>query len=323
MMDRERILMEAVRTLKIESEAIRSLGERLGEGFVQAVEAIFHCRGKVVVTGIGKSGIIGQKIASTLTSTGTPAIFLHSAEATHGDLGMLCRGDVVMIISYSGETEEIQKLIPAICRLGLPLILMTGNPDSTLGKRSSMVLDIAVEEEACSLGLAPTASTAAAMAMGDALAVTLLQLRDFKEEDFALIHPGGSIGRRWLKVADLMHTGQGLPKVDEGSILMDAIMEISTKGLGVTTILDHKGRLTGIITDGDLRRMIEANVDFYKTPAREVMTRNPKKIEAEELAAKALQIMEAHAITSLVITDEKEYPVGLIHLHDLLKAGVV
>lgn len=321
--DHKEILSQGRRALRIEAEAVSHLVDRLGDSFVKAVEILFECRGKIVITGVGKSGLIGKKMAATLTSTGTPATFLHSAEAVHGDLGMLCKGDAVMAISNSGETEEIKKLIPAIKRLGLPVIALTGNQTSSVAEGSDVCLDVSVKEEACPLGLAPTASTTATMAMGDALAVALLKLRGFREEDFALIHPGGKLGRRWLKVNDLMHTGDEIPKVSEETILKDAIYEISSKGLGVTTIIDSEGKLSGIITDGDLRRMIEANVDFYNTLVKDVMTKGPKKINADDFAAKAVQVMETYSITSLIVTDKENRPTGIIHLHDLLKVGVV
>lgn len=321
--DREEILKQGRKTIGIEAEAVGKLSGRLDDSFVKAVEILFDCSGRVIITGVGKSGLIGQKLAATFSSTGTPATFLHSAEAVHGDLGILCKGDVVIAISHSGETDEIRMLIPIIKRLGLPLIAMTGQSGSVLSKESDVSLDISVREEACPLGLAPTASTAATLAMGDALAVALLKIRGFREEDFAMIHPGGKLGRKWLRVEDLMHSGDSLPCVTEDTILKDAIYEISSKGLGVTLIIDGGGKLTGIITDGDLRRMIEANVDFYGTRVVDVMTRNPKRIGRDVLCAKSVQVMESHSITSLAVTDEKGRPIGVIHLHDLLKKGVV
>ncbi len=323
MIDRREILRQGRRTVRIEAQAVRALASRLDPAFVDAVELLSRCRGKVIITGVGKSGLIGQKLAATFTSTGTPAVFIHSAEAAHGDLGMLCRGDILIAISNSGETEEIRKIIPAVTRIGLKVIALTGKPSSSLGKAGDVVLDISVTEEACPLGLAPTASTAAALAMGDALAVALLKIRGFREEDFALLHPGGKLGRRWLKVSELMHTGDRLPKVAERTVLTDAIYEISSKGLGVTTIVNKRGKLVGLITDGDLRRMIEAGVDFRRTRVRDVMSKKPKMIAADDLGAKAVQVMESFAITSLVVTDGENRPKGIIHLHDLLKAGVI
>jgi arabinose-5-phosphate isomerase len=317
------ILRQGKRTIRIEADAVRRLGPRLGDSFVRAVELLRDAPGKAVVTGVGKSGLIGQKIAATLTSTGTPAIFLHSAEAAHGDLGMLCRGDILLAISNSGEAEEILKLIPAVRRLGVTLITLTGRPKSSLARAGDVNLDVAVTEEACPLGLAPTASTTAALAMGDALAVALLKMRGFREEDFALIHPGGKLGRRWLKVSDLMHSGQALPMVRDDIVLKNALVEISHKKLGVTTVVDRAGKLRGIITDGDLRRMIERGVDFYAARVKDVMSKHPKVIDPDDLGARAVQVMEAHAITALVVVDGARRPVGIIHLHDLLKAGVV
>jgi arabinose-5-phosphate isomerase len=321
--DRAEIIRRGEHTLRAEAEAVRALAGRLDPSFADAVEALFRCPGKVIITGVGKSGIIGAKIASTLTSTGTPAIFVHAAEASHGDLGMFRPGDAVIAISNSGESEEVVRIIPALKRLGLPIIGMTGGGKSTLARESDILLDISVAEEACPLGLAPTSSTTATLAMGDALAVALLSVRGFREEDFALIHPGGKLGRRWLRVADLMHTGGGLPRVSGETLLKDALVEMSSKKLGLTTVVDGEGRLSGILTDGDLRRLLERNVDFYAARVTEVMTRNPRRIEPDSLGARAVQVMEAHAITALVVTDGDGRPLGVIHLHDLLKAGVV
>jgi arabinose-5-phosphate isomerase len=320
---RQQIVAQGRRTVLVEARAVRELAPRIGRDFVRAVEILLGATGKVVVTGVGKSGLVGQKIAATFTSTGTPSQFLHAAEAAHGDLGTICRGDAVLAISNSGETEEILRIVPAVKRLGVPLIAMVGAPSSSLGSRGDVCLDVSTREEACPLGLAPTSSTTATLAMGDALAVALLLQRGFREEDFALLHPGGKLGRRWLKVADLLHGGDRLPLVGEETVLKDAIYEISSKGLGMTTIVDAAGRLAGIITDGDLRRMIEHGVDFYGTIVREVMTRHPKVIDRDDLGAEAVRVMEEHAITSLVVVDGEGRPEGVIHLHDLLKAGVV
>jgi arabinose-5-phosphate isomerase len=312
------------RVLRIEAEAILGLIPRLDERFDRAVRILLDCRGRVALTGMGKSGSVAQKIASTLASTGTPAFFLHPAEGGHGDLGMLVRGDVLIAVSNSGETDELIELLPAIKRLGLKLIALVGDPASTLARQSDVAIDVSVAEEACPMGLAPTASTTAALAMGDALAVALLEERGFTEQDFALLHPAGSLGRRLLwRVQDLMHAGQQIPRVSEDALMRDAIAEISQKKLGMTAVVDGAGRLTGIITDGDLRRALQKGMDLLQRRVKECMTANPKTIDRESLAAKALEMMERHAITSLLIVDVEGRPEGVIHLHDLLKAGVV
>jgi arabinose-5-phosphate isomerase len=329
MKTKENALIETARkTLKVEAEAILSLMDRVDESFEKAVEAVFACKGRVVVTGIGKSGIIARKIASTLASTGTPAFFVHPAEGVHGDLGMIVREDLILALSNSGETEELATILPLIKRQGNCLIAMTGQLTSSLAKRSDIVLDVGVQQEACPLGMVPTASTTAALAMGDALAVALLNKRGFQAEDFALFHPGGSLGKRLLlKVSDLMHVEDEIPKVKEEDLMKEAICEISAKKLGVTSVVDKEGILKGIITDGDLRRFFEKEMggrgDPLSMKAGEVMSPGVKTIEADALAARAVQIMERHSITSLIIVDERREPVGVIHLHDLLKAGVV
>jgi len=316
----------ARKVLRIEAQAVLDLIDRVDDRFVQAVDILFGCQGKVMVTGMGKSGLVGKKIASTLSSTGTPAFFLHPAEALNGDLGILGRGDVVIAISNSGETEEIVKLLPFVKRHGSRLIVMTGHPESTIARAGDVVLDIAVREEACPLGLAPTASTTATLALGDALAVSLMEKRGFKEEDFALLHPGGWLGKRLLmKVKDLMHVGEAFPMVGEEAPMREAVFEITSKRLGVTGVSDHSGRLVGVITDGDLRRGLEKYRDLLDRKACEVMTRSPRWVDAEALAAQAVQIMEEYSITSLFVyrDSNKSRPVGIIHLHDLLRAGVV
>lgn len=319
------VIENAKRVLRIEAESIQSLIERIGEEFLQAIDILLFCEGRVVVTGMGKSGIIGKKIAATLASTGTPALFLNPAEGIHGDLGMITKGDVLIAISNSGETEELNKILPLIKRLDVKLISLTGGLNSTLAMISDVVLDVGVKEEACPLGLIPTASTTAALAMGDALAVALLEKRGFKEEDFAFYHPGGTLGKKLLlKVEDLMHKGKDIPAVYEDASMKDAILEISSKKLGMTSVLDNKGKLSGIITDGDLRRLLEkGETDIFRIKANDVMTRNPKTIKGNELAAKAVSIMEQHSITSLIVVNEDNKPEGIIHLHDLLKTGVV
>ncbi len=318
------ILEMGRRVLKIEADAVTALISRLDERFVRAVEILYECRGRVVLTGMGKSGFIAKKIAATLTSTGTPALYLHPAEGLHGDLGMIVQGDVVVAVSNSGGTTEIIEILPALKRFGVTLISLVGNLQSPLAKESDVALDVGVDEEACPLNLAPTASTTAALAMGDALAVAVFEKRGFKAEDFAVLHPRGRLGRRLLlRVRDLMHVGPEMPIVFEETLMRDAVMEISMKRLGMTTVVDTEGRLTGIITDGDLRRGLEKHTDLLDRPAQKCMTRYPKIIERDELAARAVQVMEQHKITSLLILDAQGRPDGVIHLHDLLKAGVV
>src|SRR3989337_1591546 len=318
------IIEQAKRVLMIESKAIASLVDRIGENFVHAAELIYRCSGRVVVTGMGKSGIIGKKIASTLASVGTPALFLHPAEGVHGDLGMVTRGDVIVCLSNSGETEELLKLLPVIKRFNIKLIAITGNTKSTLAKNSDVVLDASVDEEACPWDIVPTASTTASLAMGAAIAIALLDKRGFKKEDFALFHPAGSLGKSLLlTVNDLMHKGDAIPIVRENAPLKDVIYEISSKKMGVTAVVDGKRVLKGIVTDGDLRRLLEKKRDIFEITASEIMSKNPKTIDKDELAAKALKIMEQYSITSLLIVDGKNSPTGIVHLHDLLKAGVV
>jgi arabinose-5-phosphate isomerase len=318
----------AKRVLKIEADAVAALINRVDERFEEAVNLILNCKGRVVVTGMGKSGLIGKKIAATLASTGTPALFLHPAEGIHGDLGMVTRGDTVIALSNSGETEEVARMLPSFKRLGIKIISLTGNKESTLAKNSDVVIDVGVEEEACPLGLAPTASTTATLAMGDALAVALLDKRGFREEDFACFHPGGSLGKRLLlRVRDLMHTGDAIPIVREETLIKDAIYEISSKKMGITSVLDASGRLVGVISDGDLRRWMEktekSGENLLSKQAREIMTKNPKVASKESLAAEAVAVMEKNSITCLIVSDSSKKPEGVIHLHDLLKAGVV
>jgi len=316
----------AKRVLQIEADAVLALQSRIDGAFSQAVRMILDCQGKVVVTGMGKSGLICQKVAATMASTGTPTFFLHPAEGIHGDLGMLSKGDIVIAVSYSGETEEVSRILPVIKRMGLPLIAMSGNPHSTLAIAGDVHLDISVTEEACPLGLAPTASTTATLAMGDALAVALLDERGFKAEDFALFHPGGALGKKLLlRVEDLMHVDKEIPLVTRETLLRDALFEITSKKLGVTGVVDAQGALVGVFTDGDLRRIMELGLESLQQPIHQAMSTAPKRILRKNLAAKALQIMEAHSITSLfVFADEQgKIPVGIVHLHDLLKSGVV
>jgi arabinose-5-phosphate isomerase len=319
---------QAKRVLKIEADAVAALIDRVDERFVQAVTLILNCKGRVVVTGMGKSGLIGKKIAATLASTGTPALFLHPAEGIHGDLGMVTRGDTVIALSNSGETEEISRMLPSLKRLGIKIIALTGNPESTLAKNSDVVIDVGVSEEACPLGLAPTASTTATLAMGDALAVVLLDQRGFKQEDFACFHPGGTLGKKLLlRVRDLMHSGDDVPLVSEGTLIKDAIYEISSKKMGITAVVNASGKLVGVISDGDLRRWMEktekAGENLLTKQAKEIMTRNPKIANKDSLAAEAVSIMEKNSITCLIVANAQTEPEGVIHLHDLLKAGVV
>ncbi|MEK6576734.1 MAG: KpsF/GutQ family sugar-phosphate isomerase [Nitrospirota bacterium] len=318
------IIDSAKRVLKIESEAVAAMIDRIDGNFVRVVEELIACQGRVVVTGMGKSGLIGKKIAATLASTGKPAFFLHPAEGVHGDLGMVCRGDLVIAISNSGETQEIIRILPVLKRLNIILISLVGNHRSTLARNSDLFIDISVKEEACSMGLIPTASTTAALAMGDALAIALLEKKGFKEEDFASFHPGGSLGKRLLmKVEDVMHKGDKIPVVSEDTLMKDAIYEISSKKLGVTIVKDKDDRISGIITDGDLRRLLVKEVDILHKRAGDVMTRNPKSIDRDSLAAKAVGVMESHKITSLVVADKKGKIEGIVHLHDLLELGVI
>ncbi len=319
---------QAKRVLRIESEAVSALIDRIDASFEKAVTMILECEGRVVVTGMGKSGLIGKKIAATLASTGTPALFLHPAEGIHGDLGMVTRGDTVIALSNSGETEEISRMLPSLKRLGISLIALTGNPESTLAKSSDVVIDVGVKEEACPLGLAPTASTTATLAMGDALAVALLDKRGFKEEDFACFHPGGALGKKLLlRVRDLMHTGDAVPVVTETTLIKDAIYEISSKKMGITAVVNASGRLVGVISDGDLRRWMEktekTGENLLAKRAEDIMTISPKIASKDALAAEAVSIMEKNSITCLIVADSRACPEGVIHLHDLLKAGVV
>ncbi len=310
--------------LQIEAEAILALIPKLDERFDRAVKILCDCRGRVVLTGMGKSGSVAQKIASTLASTGTPAFFLHPAEGGHGDLGMLVRGDVVIAVSNSGETDELVGLLPAIKRLGLTLVVLVGDPASTLARQSDVAIDVSVAREACPLALAPTASTTAALAMGDALAVVLLEQRGFTDADFALLHPAGNLGRRLLwRVRDLMHVGEQLPIITQDALMRDALTEISGKQFGMTAVVDETGILTGIITDGDLRRALQQGIDLLQRRVMDCMTAHPRTIDKDALAAMALEVMERHAITSLLIVDHAGRPEGIIHLHDLLRAGVV
>nr|WP_300308922.1 KpsF/GutQ family sugar-phosphate isomerase [Halomonas sp.] len=314
----------ARRTLSLERDAIDALLTHLDESFDRACELILACCGRVVVTGMGKSGHIGGKIAATLASTGTPAFFVHPGEASHGDLGMITRGDVVLALSNSGETAEVTALLPLLKRMGVPLISMTGRPNSTLARHSNAHLYAGVEREACPLDLAPTSSTTAALALGDALAVALLESRGFTAEDFAMSHPGGSLGKRLLlTVADLMHKGDRLPQVPQGSPLRDALLEISRQGLGFTCVVSPDGTLAGVYTDGDLRRTLDRHQDFTGLKVDDVMTRPGHYVTPDTLAAEAVRIMEDNRITALAVIDDMQRPIGALHMHDLLSAGVI
>jgi len=311
-------LETAKRVLRVESEAIAGLIDRLDARFEAAVELLYACKGRVVVTGLGKSGLVGRKVAATFASTGTPALFLHTGEALHGDLGMLTAGDILLAISSSGETGELIELLESVKRLGVPLIALTANPKSTLAAASNIVLDIAVKEEACSLNLAPTASTAAAMAMGDALAIALLERRGFKEEDFAALHPGGRLGNKLRRVESLMHSGENAPRVLPTAKMPDVIYEMSRKGLGLAAVTEASGKLLGIITDGDLRRVMQKRQEnVLALSAADCMTRNPVTLARSELAASALRVMEERKITSLLIVDTAGKLEGVLHIHDL------
>jgi len=323
--DDERILALAGQVLEIEAAAVSALRGRLGKPFLDAVAAIFAARGRVVVTGMGKSGHIGGKIASTFASTGTPAFFMHPGEASHGDVGMIAEGDVVLAISNSGESDEILRILPLIKRRGAKVIAITGRERSTLATEADVHLDAAVEKEACPMNLAPTASTTAVLALGDALAVALLEKRGFGEDDYALHHPGGALGRRLLlHVSDVMHSGERLPRVGVGATLKEAILEMSRKALGMTAIVEADGRVAGLFTDGDLRRTLEKHEDIRGLKVADVMTRNPRSIGPARLAAEAAQMMQAHHVSGrLLVVDEGGRLVGAVHVDDLLKAGVI
>ncbi|MBL0663686.1 KpsF/GutQ family sugar-phosphate isomerase [Aeromonas caviae] len=310
--------------LDIEKQAIDGLYQYLDEAFERACEMVLRCGGKIVVTGMGKSGHIGNKIAATLASTGTPAFFLHPGEASHGDLGMISAGDLIIAISNSGESDEILALLPVLKRRGIPLICMTGNPASTMAKEANVHLCIKVEKEACPLGLAPTSSTTATLVMGDALAVSLLEARGFTADDFALSHPGGSLGKRLLlRVGDLMHSGELLPKVGIDATISQALLEVSRKGLGMTAVVDDQGLLAGLFTDGDLRRILDLQVDIHHTPISRVMTVNCVTVGPEMMAAEAVKLMETRKINGLLVVDGERHPLGAFNMHDLLKAGVI
>jgi len=310
-------LQTAARVLTAEADGVRALVGRLGESFIKAVDVLAACSGKVAVAGMGKSGLVCKKIAATLSSTGSPAIFLHAAEALHGDIGLLAGNDAVLAISKSGETAEIIQVLNYAKRLGLPVVAFAGNPQSTLARHADVNIDVSVAEEACPLGLAPTTSTVVAMAMGDALAMALMECKGFRIEDYASVHPAGAIGKKLLRVGDLMRRGDAIPRVVEATSMVEVIYEMSRKGIGMTTVTDEAGRLTGIISDGDLRRLLQRSPNPLALVAGDCMTRHPKTIEPEELATAALARMEELRITSLVTVDRDQSPMGVIHIHDL------
>jgi arabinose-5-phosphate isomerase len=314
----------ALRTIALETEAVAAIAGRIDEGFTQACQLVMQCKGRIIVTGMGKSGHIGNKIAATLASTGSPAFFVHPGEASHGDLGMITRDDVVIAISNSGNTAEIVTLLPLIKRLDIPLISMTGDRESLLAEAANINLDVSVEEEACPLNLAPTTSTTVTLVMGDALAIALLEARGFTAEDFAFSHPGGALGRKLLlRVCDIMHSGDEVPRVQESTLLKDALLEMTAKGFGLTTVVDAQNTLIGVFTDGDLRRVVDNQIDINSATTGEVMTRGGNAIDANILAAQALNIMENKKITALVVEDEAHRPLGVLHMHDILRAGVI
>ncbi|MHC9509862.1 KpsF/GutQ family sugar-phosphate isomerase [Kangiella sp. M94] len=319
----QQILTSAERVIDIETLAVTNLKQQLDETFVAACHKLLNCQGKVVVIGMGKSGHIGSKMAATLASTGTPAFFVHPAEASHGDLGMIGELDVVIALSNSGETHEVTALLPVIKRRGIELISITGNDKSSLAKASNIHIKVQVEKEACPHNLAPTASTTAVLALGDAIAVSLLEARGFTPDDFALSHPGGSLGKRLiLQVDDLMHSGNSFPSVKPNISIRNALFEMTDKRMGMTTVIDKQGNLLGIFTDGDLRRAFERDVDI-DAPIEDVMTKGCKTVKSQTLAVDAVNLMEESSITSLIVTDNNDKPLGVIHMHDLLKAGVV
>jgi len=322
--DRDRLIDMGRHALRIEAQAVAALVDRLGDDFATACGIFLECKGRVVVSGMGKSGHVGGKIAATFASTGTPSFFLHPAEASHGDLGMLTKGDAVLAISNSGETAELLTILPLIKRMGAPLVAMTGNAASTLAREADAHLDVSVPAEACPLNLAPTASTTATLAMGDALAVALLGQRGFTETDFALSHPGGVLGRRLLlRVRDVMRSGDDLPMVGPNTPLTEGLLEMSRKRLGMTAIVDGRGHVAGIFTDGDLRRALDRDIDIHKSRMADVMTKGCRSIGPDDLAAAAVLLMEKHAINGLLVLDDQDVLIGALNVHDLLRAGVM
>jgi len=321
--NKQEIIKKGKEVVRIETNAISDLTNSIDDEFVKALQILYECKGRVVLTGMGKSGLIARKIVATLNSTGTASIYLHPTDALHGDLGMVRKEDVVIMISKSGATEELANLIPMLKRLNVKLIAMAGNKDSRLRAECDVLLNISVKEEACPFDLAPTSSSTAALVMGDALAVVLLQMREFTEEDFAVLHPGGSLGKRLsLSIKEIMHKGDSIPVVNEDASIKDVIFEISSKRLGTTTVVDKNGCLAGVVTDGDLRRLLEKTMDIKSLKAKDIMTRNPKVMKDHYLASFALQTMENFKITTLIIIDDLSKPAGIIHLHDLVNLGL-
>jgi len=324
MFDAKKICQLALAVLETEAQAILNLRDRINEGFVNACKLLLGCEGRIIVTGIGKSGHIGNKIAATLASTGSPAFFMHPGEASHGDIGVITKKDVVIALSYTGNTDEILAILPVIKLLGVPLISITGNPNSTLAKTADINLNVNIEKEACPLGLVPTSSTTATLAMGDALAVALLETRGFTAKDFARSHPGGTLGKRLLlRVDNLMRIGEAIPKVKKDVLLAEALIEITNKRMGMTIVTNNDDTLAGIFTDGDLRRAIDKSLDIHNTKIAEVMTVNCKTITLGMLAIEAIQVMEQYGITTLAIVDDNNIPIGVVHMHDLLKSGLI
>ncbi|MBA3660692.1 MAG: KpsF/GutQ family sugar-phosphate isomerase [Gammaproteobacteria bacterium] len=323
-MDIEKICELGRAVIETEANMIRSLLTRIDQNFAKACGYLHDCTGRIAVMGVGKSGHVCRKIAATFASTGSPAFFIHPSEAKHGDIGMITRNDVLIALSNSGESEEIISILPFIKRLAIPLIALTGKPHSTLAQAATININVGIEKEACPLGLAPTSSTTAALVMGDALAMTLLEKRGFTKNDFALSHPGGTLGRRLLlRVEEIMHQEDAMPVISKEASLKEALVEMTQKKLGMTTVIDEGGKLLGVFTDGDVRRAFDKNSDIHLTKIFQVMTKNPKTIAKSLLAAEALTIMESFKITSLVITNETEHPIGILHIHDILRAGVI
>jgi len=318
------VIQSGLRTIALEAQAVAELQHRINDAFTNACETMLACKGRVVVTGMGKSGHIGNKIAATLASTGTPAFFVHPGEASHGDLGMITKNDVVLALSNSGNTLELVTLLPLIKRLDIPLISMTGDDNSALAQAAYANLDVSVLSEACPLNLAPTTSTTVTLVMGDALAIALLESRGFTAEDFAFSHPAGALGRKLLlRVSDIMHADQEVPRVKPETVLQNALLEMTEKGFGMTTIVDDQGRLLGVFTDGDIRRVIDSKTDLSTALIKDVMSSNPKTINQDILAAEALNIMEQSSITAVIVENEDKQPVGVVHMHDILRAGVI
>lgn len=322
-MTREELIQKGKEVVRIEAESVSDLEKLINENFANAVEAIYNCKGRVVLTGLGKSGLVARKIVATMNSTGTAAIFLHPTDALHGDLGMVRKDDVVILISKSGSTEELNNLLPLLKRIGVTLIAMCGEPNSVMAKDCDIFLNIHVKEEACPYDLAPTSSSTVTLALGDALAVTLIEKRGFTQEDFAMLHPGGSLGKRLsLKISEIMIKGERVPIVEESTPIKNVIFEITSKRLGVTSVVNSDGILSGIITDGDLRRLLEKTLEIKNLTAKDIMSVNPKVMKEDFLASFALQQMETHKITSLIITDDNNKPIGIVHLHDLINIGL-